>query len=147
MNRRYMIVNLGSSKGIDGDLNNVADSETGVHFVDGSGIFIGTFFSPYSKDEIQSFLVDRPAFMLFDISDKEKYGVNLPSKYHEGLFPEVGKIMTKLIHEDTPVDITDTEEEDVESLTDVNDIIDKLEKNNFNRSSLTKKELDILDNC
>ncbi len=43
MKKRYMIVVLGSSENIDDDLNHIADSDYGVNFVDGSGIFIGTF--------------------------------------------------------------------------------------------------------
>ena len=42
-----MIVILGSYKGIEEDLNNIANGEDGVNYVDGNGIFMGTFYSVY----------------------------------------------------------------------------------------------------
>tara|TARA_R110000868_G_scaffold193176_2_gene437875 strand:+ start:852 stop:1286 length:435 start_codon:yes stop_codon:yes gene_type:complete len=144
MNKRYMVVILGSSKGVSEDLNNVADSDTGINFVDGSGIFIGTFYSPYSTSEIHTFLVERQAFMLFDITDKDYFDINLPTKYYEGLFPEINTLIPKVVKDD--VVINDNIDKN-DGLTSVNEIIDKLEKNKFDRNSLTKKEQDILDNC
>jgi hypothetical protein len=138
--KRYLIVILGLAKGIDDDLNNIAEPEHGVHYVDGNGIFIGTFFSHFSSDEIYSLLVHRPAFMLFDITNDTDYAVNLPSKYYKGLFPEILKIVPTI--EDDPSE----EEETNESLTNVDDILDKLSKNSYDRACLTESEKNILDN-
>src|SRR6056300_1044193 len=85
---RYMIVIIGNSKGIEKDLNNIADRDHGIDFVDSKVIFLGTFYSPYSTTDIHEKLAHRPAFLLFDISNNDTYGVNLPSKYYTGLFPE-----------------------------------------------------------
>ena len=93
---RYMIVIIGNSKGIKKDLNNIADREHGIDFVDSKIMFLGTFFSEYNTTEIHEKLIHRPAFLLFDISDNENYGVNLPAKYYTGLFPEARDIMDGL---------------------------------------------------
>ena len=77
--KRYMIIIIGSSKGIDNDLFYVADKEFGVNFVDSKVLFIGTFYSILTTTEIHEKLIHRPAFMLFDITDQKDYGVNLPS--------------------------------------------------------------------
>ena len=47
MNRRFLLIILGTTNGIDKDLNFIADGETGVNYVDGKGMFICTFYSPY----------------------------------------------------------------------------------------------------
>ena len=140
-NRRYMIIILGSANGIDDDLDPIADSEHGVNYVDGTGIFIATFYSHLSTDEIYSLLVDRPAFLLFDITSPENYMVNLPNKYFKGLFPEIMKIIPNL--DDSEWEKPKTKEKD---LTDVDEIIDKLQANNFDRACLTDGEKNILDN-
>ena len=58
-NNRYFLMIIGSSKNIDEDLNNVADSELGVNFVDGSGLYMATFYSNYDLEEIYNFLSSR----------------------------------------------------------------------------------------
>ena len=141
-NNRYFLMVIGSSKNIDEDLNHIADSKTGVHYVDGNGLFMATFYSEYSLEEVYNLLAHRGAYTLFEINDFQKYGINLPSKYYRGLFPEVEEVIPsveKILKEDK--DYKD------ESLTDVNDILDKLSQNNFDTSCLTEKELKILNNC
>jgi len=83
---RYMLIIIGSSNGIDKDLNFIADSDRGVDFVESKLLFLGTFYSPYSTFEIHDKLAHRPAMLLFDITDDDSYGVNLPTKYYTGLF-------------------------------------------------------------
>jgi hypothetical protein len=139
-NKRFMIIILGSSRGIDSDLNEIADGEYGVNYVDGNGIFIGTFYSHLNTLEIHELLADRPAFLLFDIS-KDTHAVNLPTKYYKGLFPEVDEILPKVKTEPK------TNKKKVESdLLSIDQILDKLRENNFDTSCLTEKENEILKN-
>lgn len=140
-NKRFMIIILGSSRGIDSDLNEIADGEYGVNYVDGNGIFIGTFYSHYSTLEIHELLSDRPAFLLFDIS-KDAHAVNLPTKYYKGLFPEIDEILPKIKTE--TVEVKKKEEN---NLLNIDQILDKLRENNFDTSCLTEKENEILKNC
>lgn len=142
---RYMIIVLGGSKGIDDDLYNIADGEHGVNYVDGNGIFIGTFYSHYETVEIYELLSDRPAFLLFNISDGNQHMVNLPSKYYKGLFPEIGEVLPKLEVEDTKI-VKEVKTETISESLDINDILDKLQENNYDLSCLTKKESEILKN-
>ncbi len=139
-NKRFMIINLGSSKGIDMDLNGIADGEYGVSYVDGNGIFIGTFYSHYSTFEIYELLLDRPAFLLFDITNDDNFMVNLPTKYFKGLFPEMDEIVPKV---EVKSEVMDKESK---SLKNVNQILDKLRENNFDTSCLTDEESEILKN-
>lgn len=139
-NKRFMIIILGSAKGIDSDLNEIADGEYGVNYVDGNGIFIGTFYSHYSTLEIHELLSDRPAFLLFDIS-KDGHAVNLPTKYYKGLFPEIDEILPKVKSE--PVSLKNNENN---NLVNIDQILDKLRQNNFDTSCLTEKENEILKN-
>lgn len=151
MNRRFLLIILGTANGIEKDLNFIADGETGVHFVDGKGMFICTFYSPYTSNEILEMLIHRQALMVFDITDNENYGINLPSKYYMGIFPEIQKTMESIKTNLEPVKtsrkikikeevITNSEEFD-----SVDDILDKLSRNNYDRGCLTKKELEILN--
>ena len=57
---------------------------------------MGTFYSPYSLNQIQDTLITVPAFLLFDITDKSTNAVNLPSKYFKGLFPEYDETLSVL---------------------------------------------------
>lgn len=142
-NNRYFLMIIGSSKNIDEDLLNVADSEHGVNFVDGSGLYMATFYSHYDLDEVYNFLAHRSAYMVFDIEDIKKYGINLPSKYYKGLFPEIDSILPDvktILEEDKEYN-----ESKEDSLTNVNDILDKLSNNNFDKSCLTEIELKILN--
>lgn len=139
-NKRFMIIILGSAKGIDSDLNEIADGEYGVNYVDGNGIFIGTFYSHYTTFEIYELLSDRPAFLLFDISN-DTHAINLPSKYYKGLFPEIDEILPKINSETVKVN----PESEIDNLN-IDQILDKLRKNNFDTSCLTKKENEILKN-
>ena len=152
---RYMIIIIGNSKGIEKDLNNIADRDHGIDFVDSKVIFLGTFFSPYTTTEIHEKLAHRPAFLLFDISDNENYGVNLPSKYYTGLFPEAREIMDGLYEEENKPSAkrgrsnvkskVATNSKKVEEYTSINDILDKLSRNDYDTKCLTEKEKEILD--
>ena len=75
MESRFLIIVLGSSNKIEENLNNIASSEFGVNYVDGNGIFIGTFYSPFTTSEITEFLIDVQAFMIFDITENNTYSV------------------------------------------------------------------------
>ena len=152
MNRRFLLIILGTTNGIDKDLNFIADGETGVNYVDGKGMFICTFYSPYTSTEILLRMAHRPAMMVFDITDNETYGVNLPSKYHMCIFPEIQKtvdsIQEKWGHVKTSVKPKVKEEEitpKVEEFSSIDEILDKLSRNNYDRTCLTEKELEILN--
>ena len=152
MNRRFLLIILGTSNGVDKDLNFIADAETGVNFVDGKGVFICTFFSPYTAAEIHEKLAHRPAIMIFDITDPDTYGVNLPPKYYMGIFPEIQKTMDSIQEKWEPIktSVKNKIKEDVtpkiEEYDSVDEILDKLSRNNYDRNCLTKKELEILNN-
>jgi hypothetical protein len=154
---RFLLLIIGSANGIDKDLNHIADSEHGVSFVDGKGIFICTFYSVYSTTEIHEKLMNREAIMIFDITNSENYGVNLPTKYYLGIFPELRKELD-FINEvkqnmEKPKTLYKREDsfynpkkvEPVEEYESVDDILDKLSRNNYDRSCLTEKELEILN--
>jgi hypothetical protein len=156
MNRRFLIIILGTATGIEKDLNFIADGETGVNFVDGKGMFICTFYSPYTTAEIHERLAHRPAIMVFDITDNETYGVNLPSKYYLGIFPEVKDTLETLSTSLNPTkDIVDSTKSKVipkkevtpttEEYESIDDILDKLSRHNYDRNCLTEKELKILN--
>lgn len=159
---RFLLVILGTATGIDKDLNYIADGEHGVNFVDGKGMFICTFYSPYSTSEIHEKLAHRPAMMVFDITNSESYGVNLPSKYYTGIFPEVKKELDammdiqkqmmdnpNMVYDDNEMIIGGVNkrkpEPKVEEYNSVNDILDKLSRNNYDRTCLTEKEKEILN--
>ena len=154
---RYMITIIGNSKGIEKDLNNIADRDHGIDFVDSKVIFLGTFFSPYSTTEIHEKLAHRPAFLLFDISDNDNYAVNLPTKYYTGLFPEAKEIMDGLFEGDIPQQSSrgngmskakskaGSKTKKVEEYTKLNDILDKLSRNNYDTKCLTENEKEILE--
>ena len=131
-NNRYFLMVVGTSNGIDEDLNLIANPDSGVNFVDGSGIFMATFYSDYKTDEVYNLLAHR--------SDFTKYGINLPTKFYKGLFPEVEGLLP---------DIKETieKEENLNDLTDINDILDKLSANDYDTSCLTDKEREKLNNC
>jgi len=131
MGIRCLLTIIGGSENIEKDLNFIANGDTGVNFVDGKGMFICTFYSPYTTSEIHERLSHRSAMMLFDITDVETYGINLPTKYYLGIFPE----NTKKVE---PQTIT-------EEFETVNEILDKISRNNYDRSCLTEKELEILN--
>lgn len=144
--KRYLIVLIGTSKGIGEDLNDIADDK-GVHFVDGKGLFLGTFHSHLEVSEIEELLSHRPAFMLFDITNPSVNAINLPTKYYTGLFPEaedmtdiLGSVVKKEVEANSETNKKDTTEE----YESVDEILDKLSRNNYDRSCLTKKELKIL---
>ena len=52
MDRRFLLTIIGGSENIEKDLNFIANGDTGVNFVDGKGMFICTFYSPYTTSEI-----------------------------------------------------------------------------------------------
>jgi|6_EtaG_2_1085325.scaffolds.fasta_scaffold237275_1 hypothetical protein len=144
MKKRYIIVVLGSSDNIDDDLNHIADSDFGVNFVDGSGIFIGTFYTKYTINEIYELLTHNPAFLLFDISKTTTNAINLPTKYFMGLFPEMN-IPELDYDEETELFEKIKEKDGVEEYFTVNEILDKLSKYDYDRTCLTDKEIKILD--
>lgn len=154
MNRRFLLIIIGTANGIDKDLNFIADGETGVNYVDGKGMFICTFYSPYTAAEIHERMAHRPAMMVFDITENENYGVNLPSKYYMGIFPEIQKTMESIQEKWGPVKTSVKpkikEEEEVtppkvEEFESIDEILDKLSRNNYDRNCLTEKELEILN--
>lgn len=137
---RYILILIGSSKNVEDDLNHVSIPDETVNFVDGNGIFMSTFYSRYQTDEVYNLLAHREAYLIFNIDDFSKYGVNLPKKFYKGLFPEIEKILPNVEEMMTkPKDISD-------ELTDINEILDKLSKNGFDTSCLTESELKILNN-
>lgn len=160
---RFLLVILGTATGIDKDLNHIASGEHGVNFVDGKGMFICTFYSPYSTSEIHEKLIHRPAMMVFDITNADTFGVNLPSKYYTGIFPELKQeldtmmdIQKEMINDPNMIyDETNgnlftrvnrrKSEPKVEEYDSVNDILDKLSRNNYDRNCLTEKEKEILN--
>ncbi len=151
---RYMIMIIGTSKGIEKDLNDIADSEHGIDFVDSKVLFLGTFYSPYSTVEIHEKLVHRPAFLLFNITNVDNYGVNLPTKYYTGLFPEAQNLINNTLSEKpkrTRGGVSNgkskagSNQKSVEEYSTVNEILEKLSRNGYDRSCLTKNELEILD--
>ena len=145
MSYRYLIIVLGSYDNIAEDLRFIAESEYGVSYVDGNGIFLGTFYSTYTTSEIYDLIVNIPAFLLFDISDKETNAINLPSKYFKGLFPEYEETLEAL-QESLDIDLRKEKEEvKKEEYDNVDDILDKLSRNQYDRKCLTEKEINILD--
>lgn len=149
MDFRYLIIVLGNYKKIEDDLMFVASSDHGVNYVGGNGVFLGTFYSEMTTEEMHKSLSHIPAFLIFDISDNTKNIVNLPSKYFKGLFPEIGDTLEKLnetIVEPIVKNISKpTTIKKVEEYDNVNDILDKLSRNKYDRSCLTKKEIKILE--
>jgi hypothetical protein len=156
---RFLTIILGTATGIDKDLNFIADGEQGVNFVDGKGMFICTFYSPYTASEIHERMAHRPAIMIFDITDSDTFGVNLPTKYFTGIFPEIQKTLDELtpslpktenkrmqaVVDETDVTTKVTPKVEVEEYDSVNEILDKLSRNNYDRVCLTEKEIKILN--
>ena len=143
-----MVIVLGLYENMDYDFNNIADEEHGLHYVDGNGIFMGTFYSEYVIDEIHEMLVHIPAILIFDITNKSKHAISLPSKYFKGLFPEYGNTMEILknkMEEDDSYVGTKEKKSTKEEYDNINDILDKLSRNEYDRTCLTKKEIGILE--
>ena len=102
-------------------------------------------------------MAHRPAIMIFDITDNETYGINLPSKYYLGIFPEIKDTLetlttslnpTKDIVDSTKAKVVPKKEETapmVEEYESIDEILDKLSRNNYDRTCLTVKELEILN--
>ena len=117
-------------------------------------MFLGTFYSPYSTIEIHEKLVHRPAFLLFNITNVDNYGVNLPTKYYTGLFPEAQNLINNTLSEkpkrtrggfSNGKSKAGSNQKSVEEYSTVNEILEKLSRNGYDRSCLTKNELEILD--
>lgn len=144
MDSRYLIIVLGSYPKIEEDLNHIANSDQGVHYVDGNGIFMGTFYSPYNTNDLYDLLSHIPAFLIFDITDKRNNAINLPSKYFKGLFPEYSETLETLQGDLKPI-LTKNKKNNVEEYDNVDDILDKLIRNEYDRGCLTEKELEILE--
>lgn len=149
--KRFLLVILGTATSIDKDLNFIADGEHGVNFVDGKGMFICTFYSQYSISEIHERLAHRPAIMIFDITSSENYGINLPSKYYMGIFPEIQSTMEGIqekwesVTTSTKGKVKEEAVKEVEEFQTIDEILDKLSRNGYNRDCLTKNELEILN--
>ena len=147
--KRYLITLIGSSKGIGEDLEHIAD-DRGIHYVDGKGLFLGTFYSELSTHRIEEMLLHRPAFLLFDITSPDSNGINLPAKYYTGLFPETNE-MTDILNSVKSDELEDevngesrSVEKNGEEFDTLDDILDKLSRNNYDRTCLTEKELKVL---
>lgn len=146
MDARYMIIVLGSYRGIEKDLNYIANADNGVHYVDGNGIFMGTFYSPYTVNEMHEMLIHIPAFLIFEISEISTHAINLPTKYLKGLFPEIEETLNNMQNElGVAVSKKKAKKSEVEEFSTVDEILDKLSRNNYDRSCLTKKEIEILE--
>lgn len=147
MNDRYLIIVLGSYKKIEEDLNHIADSESGVNYVDGNGIFMGTFYSPYTTNDIQELLIHIPAILIFNITDPNNTAINLPSKYFKALFPEFEETLKNISADSVIKDRKNPKNRvEVEEYDNVDDILDKLSRNSYDRACLTESEKNILDN-
>ena len=90
--------------------------------------------------------------MVFDITDGDTYGINLPSKYYMGIFPEVQKTMDSIQEKWEPIKTSvksKVKDEEitpkVEEFDSIDEILDKLSRNNYDRTCLTEKELEILN--
>ena len=146
MDTRYMIIILGTYGSIEEDLNHIANSETGVHYVNGNGIFMGTFYSPYSTIEIYELLAHIPALLLFDITDPTTNAINLPSKYFKGLFPEVEETLNNIQSQlNITINKKKSKKTETEEYYTVDEILDKLSRNNYDRGCLTDGEIQILE--
>lgn len=149
MNKRYIVIVLGLYENMDYDFNNIADEEHGLHYVDGNGIFMGTFYSDYSVDEIHEILIHIPAILIFDISDKTKNAINLPSQYFKGLFPEYESTLDvlekKIKNKKDNLNTITPSSPKIEEYDNINDILDKLSRNKYDRTCLTSKEIEILE--
>tara|TARA_R110002020_G_scaffold113236_7_gene260344 strand:- start:12845 stop:13288 length:444 start_codon:yes stop_codon:yes gene_type:complete len=144
MDKRYMVIVLGQYEGINYDFNNIANEDYGLHYVDGNGIFMGTFYSDYSVDEIHELLVHVPAILLFDITDKSKSAINLPSQYFKGLFPEYENTLD-VLEKTVKNKKGGRSKSKIEEYDNINDILDKLSRNEYDRTCLTEKEIEILE--
>lgn len=156
MNKRFLLIILGTAIDVEKDLNFIADAETGVNYVDGKGMFICTFYSSLSMAEVHEKLAHRPAMMIFDITDSENYGINLPSKYYTGIFPEIQKELDNMMEyqkqhtnwEPVASQTMGKVKEEVvvvEEYDSLNDILDKLSRNKYDRTCLTEKEIEVLN--
>lgn len=139
---RYIAIVLGQYDGMDNDFNTIADENTGVNYVDGNGIWIGTFYSIYETIEISELLAHIPALLIFDITDKKTNQIHLPSKYYKGLFPEIEETLDNMLD---VLNVEKTTEVSKEEYDNIDDILDKLSRNEYDRSCLTEKEIQILE--
>ncbi len=139
---RYIAIILGQYDGMDNDFNTIADENTGVNYVDGNGIWIGTFYSIYETIEISELLAHIPALLIFDITDKKTNQIHLPSKYYKGLFPEIEDTLDNMLD---ILNVEKTTEVSKEEYDNIDDILDKLSRNEYDRSCLTEKEIQILE--
>lgn len=141
-----MVIILGTYTSIEEDLNHIANSETGVHYVNGNGIFMGTFYSPYNTIEIYELLAHIPALLLFDITDPTTNAINLPSKYFKGLFPEVEETLNNIQSQlNITINKKKSKKTETEEYYTVDEILDKLSRNNYDRGCLTDSEIQILE--
>jgi hypothetical protein len=146
MTKRYLLFVLGTPDDkLTDDLQEIAN-EQGVYFIEGKGVFICTFYTDYNVDEIYEFLSYSSAIMVFDISEQETFAINLPPKYHLALFPEIKQVLDGLNEYQVNDNKKKTKKEKIEEFQSIDDILDKLSKNNYDRSCLTESELDILKN-
>jgi len=113
--------------------------------------------------EIHERMAHRPAIMIFDITNNDTYGVNLPSKYYMGIFPEIQETLDsinlerdwesvagdkgKIVDENNRNVSTkvNTKKESIEEYDNLDDILEKLSRNNYDRKCLTENEILILN--
>lgn len=142
--RRFLLSVIGTpDDNLNDDLQEISD-EHGVYYVEGKGMFICTFYSEYSVDELYEILSYLEAMMIFDITEQENFAVQLPKKYHLALFPEIKQLYDGLKSHN--VESNKDEVKQSEEFITIDDILDKLSKNNYDRKCLTKNELNILKN-
>jgi len=141
-NNRYIAIVLGQYDGMNSDFNTIADDNTGVHYVDGNGIWIGTFYSIYETVEISELLSHIPALLIFDITDKKTNEIHLPSKYYKGLFPEIEETLDNVLD---ILNVDGAKKTNNEEYDNLDDILDKLSRNKYDRNCLTDKEIEILE--
>ena len=76
------------------------------------------------------------------ITDKKTNQIHLPSKYYKGLFPEIEETLDNvldILNVENPTNINGEEYDNLD------DILDKLSRNEYDRNCLTDKEIEILE--
>lgn len=147
---RYMVISIGGGTNIKKILEGYSD-EKGVNYVEGETIFLGTFHLKGNYNNMVFELSSLVGTLVFDITDSTNFWTNLPTNYEVGLFPELAKFSDLL--NDSNLEIIkpptyssfETNQNNEEEYYEVDDILDKLSRNDYDRSKLTDNELDILD--
>jgi hypothetical protein len=110
---------------------------------------MGTFYSIYDTKEMYDLLLSIPAYLLFEITDSNTSVVNLPTKYLKGLFPEIESVIDELQKgpsiKEKKTRRRNKKSVEVEEYNTIDDILDKLSRNNYDRTCLTAGEIEILE--